>query len=52
MGIFTLGSKLTHGGIPNDDLPTVSSIFKKVNNVWEINWIQRSIGNSDLSLWD
>jgi len=27
-------------------------IFKKVNNVWKIHWMQRSTGNSDLSLWD
>jgi hypothetical protein len=52
MCIFTLGSKLTYKGTPNDDVPTVTSIFKKVNNVWKIHWMQRSTGNSDLSLWD
>ena len=52
MCIFTLGSKFTYKGTPNDALPTVTSIFKKVNNVWKINWMQRSTGNSDLSLWD
>ena len=52
MCIFTLGSKFTYKGVPNDDLPTVTSIFKKVNNVWKIHWMQRSTGNSDLSLWD
>ena len=52
MCIFTLGSKFTYKGKPNDDLPTVTSIFKKVNNVWKIYWMQRSTGNSDLSLWD
>ena len=52
MCIFTLGSKFTYKGTPNDDLPTVTSIFKKVNNVWKIHWMQRSTGNSDLSLWD
>ena len=52
MCIFTLGSKFTYKDIPNDDLPTVTSIFKKVNNVWKIHWMQRSTGNSDLSLWD
>ena len=52
MSIFTLGSKFTYKGVPNDDFPTITSIFKKVNNVWEIHWIQRSSGNSDLSLWD
>ena len=50
--IFTLGSKFTYKGIPNDDLPTVTSIFKKADNVWKIHWMQRSTGNSDLSLWD
>jgi len=52
MCIFTLGSKFTYKGTPNDDLPTVTSIFKKVNNVWKIHWMQRSTGNSDLSIWD
>ena len=52
MCIFTLGSKFTYKGVPNDDLPTVTSIFKKVDNTWKINWMQRSTGNSDLSLWD
>ncbi len=33
MCIFTLGSKFTYKEVPNDDLPTVTSIFKKVNNV-------------------
>ena len=52
MCIFTLGSKFTYKGTTNDDLPTVTSIFKKVNNFWKIHWMQRSTGNSDLSLWD
>ena len=52
MCIFTLNSKFTYKGTPNDDLPTVTSIFKKVNNVWKIHWMQRSTGNSDISLWD
>ena len=52
MCIFTLGSKFTYKGKTNDDLPTVTSIFKKVNNIWKIHWMQRSTGNSDLSLWD
>ena len=50
--IFTLDSKFTYKGTPNDDLPTVTSIFKKINDVWKIHWMQRSTGNSDLSLWD
>ena len=52
MCIFTLGSKFTYKGTPNDDLPTVTSIFKKVDNIWKIYWMSRSTGNSDLSLWD
>ena len=52
MCIFTLGSKFTYKGTSNDDLPTVTSIFKKVDNIWKIYWMQRSAGNSDLSLWD
>jgi len=52
MCIFTLGSKFTYKRTPNDDLPTVTSIFKYVNNFWKILWMQRSTGNSDLSLWD
>ena len=52
MCIFTLGSKFTYKGTANDDLPTVTSIFKKVNNVWKIHWMQRSTENSDLTLWD
>ncbi len=52
MCIFTLGSKFTYKGKLNNDFPTVTSIFKKVNNAWKIHWMQRSTGNSDLSLWD
>ena len=52
MCIFTLGSKFSYKGKPNDDLPTVTSIFKKVDKNWKIHWMQRSSGDSDLSLWD
>ena len=52
MCIFTLNSKFTYKGILNDDLPTITSIFKKVDNVWKILWMQRSSGKSDLSLWN
>ena len=52
MCVFTLGAKFTYKGILNDDLPTVTSIFKKVEDVWKIHWMQRSSGESDLSLWD
>ena len=50
--IFTLSSKFSYKGTLNDDLPTVTSVFKKMDNVWKIYWMQRSTGNSDLSLWD
>ena len=49
--VFTLGAKFTYKGTPNDDLPTVTSIFRKVNQKWKIHWLQRSSGNADLSLW-
>ncbi len=52
MCVFTLGAKFTYKGTLNDDLPTVTSIFKKVGDIWKIHWLQRSSGNSDLSLWD
>ena len=52
MCIFTLGAKFTYKGTLNDDLPTVTSIFKKVGDTWKIHWLQRSSGESDLSLWD
>ena len=50
--LFTLRSKFTFKGTPNNDLTTVSSIFKKVDNIWKIYLMQRSTGNSDLALWD
>ena len=52
MCIFTIDSKFTYKGKPNYDLPTVTSISKKVNNIWKIHCMQRSTGNADLSLWD
>ena len=52
MCVFTLGAKFTYKGTPNNDLPTVTSIFKKIGDTWKIHWMQRSSGDSDLSLWD
>ena len=46
MCIFTLGSKFPYKGAPNDDFPTVTSIFKKINNIWKIHWMQISNGKS------
>ena len=51
MCVFTLGAKFTYKGTLNDDLPTVTSIFKKVEDIWKIHWLQRSTGDSNLSLW-
>ena len=52
MCVFTLGAKFSYKGTPNDDLPTVTSIFKKIDGIWKIHWMQRSSGDSDLSLWN
>ena len=52
MCVFTLGAKFTYKGTLNDDLPTVTAIFKKIDEIWKIHWMQRSSGNADLSLWD
>ena len=32
--VFTLGSKFIYKGTQNDDLPTVTSIFKKIDQQW------------------
>ena len=50
--IFTLGSKFTYKGNPNDDLPTVTSIFKKIDEKWKVALMQRSSGQSDMTLWN
>ncbi len=52
MCVFTLGSKFTYKGNPNDDLPTITSILKKIDGIWKIAWMQRSSGQSDMSLWE
>ncbi len=51
MSTFTLSSKFSYKGTLNDDLPTVTSIFKKVSDFWKIHWMQRSTVDSNLSLW-
>ena len=33
MCIFTLGAKFLYKGTPNDDLPTVTSIFKRLMGI-------------------
>ena len=52
MCVFTLGSKFTYKGTQNDDLPTVTSIFKKIDEKWKVAWMQRSSGQSDMTLWN
>ncbi len=51
MCVFTLGSKFTYKGTPNDDLPIVTAIFKRIHGTWKIAWMQRSSGQADMSLW-
>ena len=51
MCVFTLGSKFIYKGVQNDDLPTVTSIFKKIDNQWKVALMQRSSGQSDMNLW-
>ena len=52
MCVFTLGSKFTFKGTQNDDLSTVTSIFKKIDEKWKVAWMQRSSGQSDMTLWN
>ena len=50
--VFTLGSKFTYKGTQNNDLPTVTSIFKNIGEKWKVAWRQRSSGQSDMALWN
>ncbi len=52
MCVFTLRSSFIYKDIQNSDLATVTAILKKINNQWKLSWMQRSSGDSDLSLWD
>ena len=52
MCVFTLRSSFVYKDIQNSDLATVTAILKKINNQWKLSWMQRSSGDSDLSLWD
>ena len=52
MCIFTLRSSFVYKDVQNTDLATVTAIIKKINNQWKFSWMQRSSGDSDLSLWD
>ena len=51
MCVFTMGSKFTYKGTTDSDLTTVTSIFKRLDGSLEIASIQRSAGQSDMSLW-
>jgi len=50
--VFTLASKFIYKGTQNDDLPTVTSIFKKIDQQWKVAWMQRSSGQSNMTLWN
>ena len=52
MCVFTLRSSFVYKDIQNSDLATVTAILKKINIQWKLSWMQRSTGDSDLSLWD
>ena len=52
MCVFTLGSRFTYKGTQNDDLPTVTSILKRIDKRWKVAWMQRSSGQSDMTLWN
>ncbi len=52
MCVFTLRTSFVYKDIQNNDLATVTSIIKKINDQWKFSWIHRSSGDSDLSLWD
>ena len=52
MCVFTLGSKFTYKRTQNDDLPTITSIFKKIDEKWKVSWMQRYSGKSDMTLWN
>ena len=49
---ITIVSKFTYEGVQNDDLPIVTSIFKKIEEKWKVAWLQRSSGQSYMTLWN
>ena len=50
--VFTLRSSFVYKGIQNSDLATVTAIIKKLKNQWKFSWMQRSSGDSNISLWN
>ena len=49
---FTLKEAFRYKGDLNNDLSTYSLIFKKIDGIWKIAWMQRSQGTTDISTWD
>ena len=49
---FTLKEAFSYKGALNNDLSTYSLIFKKIDGIWKIAWMQRSQGTTDISTWD
>jgi len=49
---FTLNESFSYKGEQNNDLSSYSMIFKKIDGIWKISWMQRSSGNTDLSTWN
>ena len=49
---FTLKEEFSYKGNRNNDLSTYSLIFKKIEGIWKISWMQRSQGVTDLSTWN
>ncbi len=48
---FTLKELFSFKGEPNNDLSSYSMIFKKIDEIWKITWMQRSSGTTDLATW-
>lgn len=49
---FTLKEVFSYKGDLNNDLSIYSLIFKKIDGIWKIVWMQRSQGTTDISTWD
>ena len=49
---FTLKEAFSYKGDLNIDLSTYSLIFKIIDGIWKIAWMQRSQGTTDISTWD
>ena len=49
---FTLKESFSYKCDLNNDLSTYSLIFKKIDGIWKIAWMQRSQGTTDISTWD